>query len=201
MRTLFALAMAALVAACASQSYSDMPVGMQGVSASGTVAIAVHDTRPYIVSRNKDESFVGLQRSGAGIPYDLKTPNGTPLAVEMRQSLEKALKGRGASTVAVVIPPGDSAASARSKLQASKARRSVLVTLREWKTDTLMRTEFLYDTTVTVFDENGRELASSTAKGTDQLGFSSAGSETITQATAKKLDALFADPKVAAALR
>lgn len=195
------IALALLLGACASQSYSDLPIAMQSVSATGTVAIGVHDTRPYIVNRNKEESFAGLQRGGYGNPFDLKTPTGAPLAIEMRDSLAKALKARGASTVPVVIAVADSAAAARSKVLEAKARRAVLVTLREWKTDTQMRTDFLYDTTLTVLDQGGRELASHTLKGLDPLGFSQAGGETITRATAAKLDALFADPKVAAALR
>lgn len=198
---IFALTAALLVGACASQSYSDLPVGMQTVAATGTVAVGVHDTRPYVVSRQKEESFAGLQRGGYGNPFDLKTPNGAPLALEMRDSLVKALRARGASPVPVVIAVADSPAAARAKLQDAKARRSVLVTLREWKTDTQMRTDFIYDTTVAVFDEGGRELASHTVNGLDALGFSQAGGETITKATAAKLDALFADPRVAGALR
>ena len=201
MRTFAVLAIALLLGGCASQSYSDLPIAMQGVSATGSVAVAVHDTRPYIVSRQKEESFAGLQRGGYGNPFDLKTPNGAPLALEMRDSLVKALKAKGASPVPVVIAVSDSPAAARAKLQEAKARRAVLVTLREWKTDTQMRTDFIYDTTIAVYDEGGRELASHTVKGLDALGFSQAGGETITRATAAKLDSLFAAPRVAGALR
>ena len=201
MRLLATLALALLVGACASQSYSDLPVGMQSVAATGTVAIAVHDVRPYIVSKNKEESFVGLQRGGFGNPFDLKTPNGVPLSIEMRDSLAKSLKAKGATPVPVAVAVADSPIDARSKLMAAKARRSVLVTLREWKTDTQMRTDFVYDTTVSVFDERGSEVASNTLKGLDALGFSQAGGETITKATAAKLDALFSDPRIVSALR
>ena len=201
MRVFAVMALALLVGACASQSYSDLPVGMQSVSASGTVAIAVHDVRPYIVSKNKEESFVGLQRGGFGTPFDLKTPNGAPLSTEMRDSLAKTLKSRGANPTPVAVAVADTPDQARTKLHAAKARRSVLVTLREWKTDTQMRTDFSFDTTVAVFDEGGRELASNTLRGMDALGYSQAGGETITKATAAKLDALFADPKIVAALR
>lgn len=201
MRIATAIALALLVGACATQSYSDLPVGLQAVAPSGTIAVAVHDTRPYIVNRTKEESFAGLQRGGYGNPFDLKTPNGAPLAIEMRDSLVKALKSRGATPTPVRVAPADSLVDARAKLLAAKARRSVLVTLREWKTDTLMRTDFHYDTTVSVFDERGSQLASNSLRGTDALGYSQAGGETITKATAAKLDALFADPLIAGALR
>jgi hypothetical protein len=201
MKNVAILAAALLLGACASQSYSDLPVAMQGVAASGTIAVAVHDQRPYITSKQKEESFAGLQRGGYGNPFDLKTPNNTPLAAEMRDSLVKALKARGANAVPVAASPFEPTSAVRTKVLATKARRSALVVLREWKTDTQMRTDFSYDTTVHVLDEGGRELASHTVKGLDALGFSQAGGETITKATAAKLDALFSEPKVAAALR
>ena len=57
MRTFAALTVALLVGGCASQSYSNLEIGMQAVATTGTVAVAVHDTRPYIVNKQKDESF------------------------------------------------------------------------------------------------------------------------------------------------
>jgi hypothetical protein len=174
MRIIAALALALLAGACASQSYSELPIGLQSVASSGNVAIAVHDIRPYIA---------------------------VPPSIEMRDSLIKALKARGVATVPVAIAVTDSPIAAREKLLDAKARRSVLVTLREWKTDTLMRTDFLFDVTVSVLNERGGELATNTLRGTDALGYSQAGGDTITQATAAKLDKLFADPLIVGALR
>jgi hypothetical protein len=174
MRIIVALALALMVGACATQSYSELPIGLPSVASTGTVAVAVHDVRPYI---------------------------GVPPAIEMRDSLVKALKARGVSAVPVTIAATDLPSAAREKLLDAKARRSVLVTLRDWKTDTLMRTDFRFDITISVLDERGADLATNMLRGTDALGYSQAGGDAITRATAAKLDRLFADPLVVNALR
>ena len=64
-----AVAVAALLGGCAvggTYNYSEMPIAMQGISTTGTVAIAVHDTRPYVISGGKQPTFVGLARGLSG---------------------------------------------------------------------------------------------------------------------------------------
>ncbi|MEO7741403.1 MAG: hypothetical protein ABIR98_00520 [Usitatibacter sp.] len=205
-RTGFAVAIAAaLLGGCAAggtYNYAEMPVAMQGVSTAGTVAIAVHDTRPYVVSGSKPPSFVGLMRGGYGNPFDVNTQSGGTLAVEMRDALAKALRARGATPIPVVVTHEDSARAARERLMATKAQRSLLLTLREWKTDTMLSTDFHYDTTVAVYDQAGNQLAHHSLKGMDPLGgLGLSPKEGISRATARKLDALFDDSRVAGALR
>lgn len=205
MRILAALAVASVLGGCAvgqTYSYADAPVGLAGVSTTGPVAIAVHDNRPYVLSGNKPPSFVGLMRGGYGNPFDVNTQSGGPLAVEIRDALARALKQRGAAPVPVAVAHSDSASTARARLLEAKARRSVLVTLREWKTDTMMRTDHHFDTTVAVFDERGNQLATHTLRGMDALGtLGLTPHEGISTASGRKLDALFDDPKIVAALR
>jgi hypothetical protein len=67
------------------------------------VAMGVQDLRPYIVDGDKDEDFVGLARSGYGIPYDIGTESDRPLAQEMADVIAAALRSSGV-TVKTVIP-------------------------------------------------------------------------------------------------
>ena len=114
----------------------------------------------------------------------------------------KAIEARGARPTPVAVAPADSLIDIRDKLLDARARRAVLVTLREWRVDRVMlRAEFHYDATVSVFDERGSQLASNSLRGIDALGFSQPGGEAITRATAAKLDALFADPLIAGAFK
>lgn len=202
----FAIAIAAVsLGGCAvggTYNYAEMPIAMQGVATTGTVAIAVHDTRPYVLSGNKQPTFVGLARGGYGNPFDVNTETGGTLATEMRDALARALKARGATAVPVVVAHGDSATSARERLMATKAQRLVLVTLREWKTDTMYRTDLHYDTTVVVYDQNGNQLAHHSLRGMDELGaLGLSPKEGISKATARKLDSLFDDSRIAGALK
>lgn len=201
-RTTTVLAAAFLLQACGLQhSYSSAPLALEGVSTTGTVAVAVHDARPYVVSGNKPASFVGLARGGWGNPWDVKTSSGTDLAIEMRDAVVGALKKKGAGASGVVVAPKDGAAKARQALAATGARRLVLIRLDEWKSDTYMNTSIVYDVNMAVLDAKGDVLATSSARGNDNVGYQANPTEGIAGAFMKKIEQLFADPKIVAALR
>ena len=198
------LALAALLGGCAvgrSYNFSDAAINMPGpaASASSTIAIAVQDKRAYVISGGKPEHFVGLMRGGYGNPFDVNTQSGGPLAVEMRDSLAKSLKGKGYTVTPVALPPSESASAARRKLGESGSRRIALVTLNEWKSDMMLNTDLHFDVTLAILNQKGDQLATNSVKGKDSLG--RAGAEGVTGAFARKLEALFNDEKITAAMR
>lgn len=180
-RTVLAAIATSLLCGCAANeayNFAEMPVAMRGVMISGTVAIAVHDTRRQVPS--------------GGVP-----------ATEMRDALARALKERGAVLLPVTSPPGEANSAARARLLETKAQRQVLVTLREWKADkSMMDTNLHYDVTVAVFDQAGNQLAHHSLKGKDELGnLGLSPNEATAKAMAGKLDALFEDWRITGALR
>lgn len=199
------LGLVAVLGACAfgrTYSYSDTPVSLQGVSSSGAVTVAVQDERPYVLSGSKSERFVGLMRGGFGNPFDVNTSSGGPLANEIRDAIVRAMKARGIDVQPVGVQPSDSMVAVKRRLEAAKPHRAVLVAPREWKSDTMMATDLHYDVTLMVFDETGAELASSSIKGTDNLGnLGLSPNDGISRASARKLDSLFDDEKVITALK
>ena len=204
-KILASLGVVAILGGCAfgqQYSYADAPVAMQGVSSTGTVALGVQDQRSYVLSGNKSERFVGLQRGGFGNPFDVTTA-GAPLAEEYRDAIARAMKARGVSVTPVTIPLRDTMSAAKQKVLDAKARRAALVTLREWKSDTMMNTDLHYDVTLTIFDEAGKELAASSIKGSDNLGNLGlvSAKDGVSKVTALKIDQLFDDEKVRAALK
>lgn len=171
---------AALLGGCAAgeaYNFADMPVAMRGVATSGTVAIAIHDTRQV-------------------------APGGVP-ATGMRDALARALKERGAILLPVAPLPGETNTAARARLVETRAQRQVLVTLRDWRADkSMMSTDLHYDVTVAVFDRAGDQLAHHSLRGRDELGnLGLSPNEAIAKAMAKKLDALFEDSRISGALR
>jgi hypothetical protein len=199
------LTVAAILGGCAfgqQYSYSDVPIAMGSVSSAGTVALGVQDQRSYVLSGNKSERFVGLQRGGFGNPFDVTTAS-APLADEYRDAIARAMKARGIAVTPVTIAMRDPTSAAKQKVLDAKARRAVLVTMREWKSDTMMNTDLHYDVTLNVYDERGNQLAESTIKGMDNLGNLGLVSprEGISKVTAMKIDQLFDDEKVRAALK
>lgn len=179
--------------------YDQATIPLANVRAGGAVGLGVQDARPYVVSGNKSASFVGLMRGGFGNPFDVNTQSGRPLAVDMRDVIERAMKARGLRVTAVDIAPAQDGGAARRTLLASGGARSVLVTLTEWKSDTMLRTELIYDVTLAVFDDKGAELARNRLQGIDPIGPSPHSS--VPEAFGRKFEALFNDDRILAALR
>jgi hypothetical protein len=199
------LAVVTVLGGCAfgrTYSYADAPVALQGVSSSGAVTVAVQDERAYVLSGGKSERFVGLMRGGFGNPFDVNTSSGGPLAGEIRDAIVRAMKARGIDARPVDAPLRDSMVAVKRRLAEPKPYRAVLVTLHEWKSDTMMSTDLHYDATLMVFDASGTQLASSSVKGLDNLGnLGLSPNEGISRASARKLDQLFDDEKIVAALK
>ncbi len=199
---LLAAAGLALAGGCAigqQYGYDEAVVPLQRLPASGTVALGVRDARPYVVSGNKPETFVGLMRGGFGNPFDVNTKSGKALATDMRDVIEKAFVKRGMQVSTVTIPPSQDARRAASTIAAAAGRRKVLVTLEEWKSDTMIRTELLFDVTLVVYDDKGAEIARNRLKGTEPLAPSPHTS--APEAFSRKFETLFDDDKIIAALR
>jgi hypothetical protein len=199
------LSVVSILAGCAfgrTYSYADAPISLQGVASSGTIAVGVQDARSYVTSGGKPEKFVGLMRGGFGNPFDVNTQSGTPLAVEMRDALAKSLKAKGATVSSVVISPSETASRAKRALMATNSRRLVLITLNEWKSDTMMNTSLYYDVKLDVMDEMGNSLATNQVKGSDNLGsLGLSPNAGIGASFVKKLDTLFDDEKVISVLK
>jgi hypothetical protein len=179
--------------------YDQATIPLATLQAGGPVGLGVQDARPYVVSGNKDASFVGLMRGGFGNPFDVSTQSGRPLAVDMRDVIERAMKARGLRVAAVDIAPSQDGGAAKRTLLGSGGARNVLVTLAEWKSDTMLRTELIYDVTLVVFDGKGAELARNRLQGIDPIGPSPHSS--VPEAFGRKFEALFNDDRIVAALR
>jgi hypothetical protein len=70
-----------------SVAYAGTGPDVRAVGPSRSVAIAVLDQRPYVLDGSKPDSFVGLSRNEFGIPYEVLTPKGAPMASDMAAAL------------------------------------------------------------------------------------------------------------------
>jgi hypothetical protein len=205
MRIVLLVGIVATLGACAfgqTYNYSNAPVTLQGLSATGSIAVGVQDRRSYILSGNKQEKFVGLMRGGFGNPFDVNTPSGGPLAIDIRDALVASLRTKNATVVPVVIHPSETPERAKETLLATKAHRLVLVRMNEWKSDTYMNMALLYDVSLDVMDDKGNVLAKNALNGRDNLGTQLISQEaTATNAFASKMSLLFENDKIIAALR
>jgi hypothetical protein len=141
--------------ACAVAASAPPPPSKPKLAADAPVLlVAIHDARPYIVSGENKETFVGYSRSLYGIPYheDLKIP----LATVLGRPMVEALREKGFRARIVEVSPFKPAIDKIRPL----ARSAVLVELTEWKTDKLIHTTLAYDVTLKLLASTGEELAS-----------------------------------------
>ena len=175
------------------------------VSGTSAVAVATHDQRDYVRSGSKDPQFVGLQRGGFGNPFDVRTADDKPLADAMTTALVNTLAKKGFRAQPVIVTHSLAAANARQQAARSGADRALVLTLQEWKSDSVMRVALAYDVTMTVLDRNGAVLAEKRLQGNDNLGAApmvpSQVSDIVGAAFKAKLEQMLDDPKVSAALR
>jgi len=204
-RIAFALVCVVLIGGCAfGQKISyDRTVSLDA-RGSGTMDVAVVDMRPYVVNGDKSADFVGLQRGGYGNPFDVKTDTGNPLAEDIAASLRSSLEASGFEVTIIPTSPSRSADEARERLLASASDVDVLFRFAELKSDTMNNAAFQYDVMLTVY-RNGRDVASSSAQGRDNLGGSflnptGHARDAVPEAWNSLMDRLLNDPEVVAAL-
>jgi hypothetical protein len=165
MTTLFLVSLAAVRAATPPPAPLKVSLPFEG-----SVALAVLDARPDVVSGDRKATFIGFSRSLYGIPYPAHTQSKKPLAEDLSNLFTRALKLGGTQVQAVSTSPSGRRQAAIQALQESGAERLILVEIRDWWSDTLIHTDLHYDLGLTVFNSQGQELGSSSVAGHDQLG-------------------------------
>ncbi len=202
------LTLAVLASGCAvgnTHSYDNV---LASLSYQGTrkVAVGTEDQRPYVLNGEKGPQFVGLSRGGYGNPFNVTTTSGKPLADDLTLSLERSLDAKGFDAVALAVGLREDDAAVVAKASETGATRIVVLSLREWKSDTMLSTALIYEGALRVLDASGALLAESRIAGRDDLGGSAMNPPKHAQtavpiAARAKLEALLADPAVAGALR
>ncbi|HEU0196056.1 MAG TPA: hypothetical protein VFQ88_02425 [Nevskiaceae bacterium] len=198
---------ASTVSGCAighKQDFSNLPAALT-YTGNDTLAVAVDDRRPYVLDDDKPASFVGLQRGTYGVPFNVLTQSGAPLAVDMSRSLAATFDAAGFSAEIVPTVIGEDAGDARARLLVARPHRGVLLTLDQWETDTYKRGTLKYALTLAVYDTTGKTLAAERTQGREELGGSlinpAGHARTAVEAAFKRmLSALLDTPAVAKAL-
>src|SRR5207302_9813125 len=106
-----------------------------GPNGNTSVAVATQDLRPYVASGEKAPNFVGLSPGGVGNPFNVTTASGNALAQDFSATIARSLELKGYKVTAVIV------------------------TINEWKSDTMMNTALYYDLLLRVYDVGGNQLA------------------------------------------
>ena len=126
---------------------------------------AVDDKRSYVVSGDEPATFVGEQRGGYGIPFNVTTHDDRPFAAIVQETVQRDLEAAGFKVTASQAKTGDVATAAKS----ANARRALSVVINEFRSDTYANISVHHDFEVVVYDANGKELARDRVSGEDVL--------------------------------
>lgn len=202
------LILVTLLAGCAVGNKIDYRAQSVSLSTGSgkSIALGVHDQRPYVLSGDKTPQFVGIQRGGWGNPFDVETESGGTLAQDFATSISSALNRSGAIVEAKAFPHSDAAHVVAKKLLALTADRYLLVTYREWKTDSLMNTALIYDITAKVLNGDGTVAAQNHLAGRDKISGNVTGDQTrasasVPLAVSRKLQLLLSNKEIVEALQ
>ncbi len=139
------------------------------VPTQNSLAIAALDSRPDVISGERQETFIGLSRSLYGIPYPVHTPSKKPFATELGTLAARGLKLGGTPPQVVTVSPYYGRPRAIESLKATSADRLLLIEIRDWWSDTLVHTDLNYDVSLTVLNAQGQELGSTSLIGHDSV--------------------------------
>lgn len=134
------------------------------------IIIGTQDQRPYVLSGDKDETFVGLTRSLYGIPYSMTTKSGDPLAEDFGGLIAATLREKGYHATAVRIPPSATEDEALATITKPNGDTYLYLRIKQWKTDTYIHPTLAYALTLSVLDGEGNALGVKTLSGEDDLG-------------------------------
>jgi len=129
------------------------------------LVFAVDDQRPYILSGDEPPYFVGEQRSGYGIPFNVTTSDRRPFTDVVQQTVQRDLEAAGFRVTTSKDKAGDVASAVRN----ANASRALKIVMREFKSDTYNNINVDYDFDAIVYDADGKELARNTVAGEDVL--------------------------------
>lgn len=184
--------------------YLGIDINLSMLGNSSKVAIAVHDQRAEIIKRERDPNYVGIMRSGVGIPYPIVTESGNPLASDMASSIANSFSKNGYAAQALFTLPAETHEQVVEKLKTAGAGKAVILHLETWYSDCYQRVWINFKVVLQVYDGNGKFLGQKMLEGTQDLGGSmwnppKVAKKTIPPFFKQKMEELFNSAEIKAA--
>ena len=204
LKILTILSIAVFLNGCAIGRTSDYSTGSvdynTGINEQVHFVVAFQDVRPYVLSGNKKNTFVGLQRSVAGVPWPVNTKSGKPLADDFGTVVTRSLRDKGLNAEYIKFDFRKDV-DAFVKENSKTGRKILVFSIYEWKTDVYFTSSIHYNVLLTVYDSNGIKLVDARRQGSDALGPNErAGRKNLTVANIDIIGGLLKTPEIQAAL-
>ena len=173
------------------------------VKTTNDLFLGVVDVRPDILDGSRPACTVGLKHHGMleFRDIDIYTTDCKPFSDTVCETVENALKIRNVKVTPVPLSNGTSEVDA-IKILGQTGRKSILVTVRQWDAATFNQTKLRYELQLSVFDSDGKKLASKTVSGTEKtkrivkqpMDYAQ---QFVGKVYKQKLEELFNDPEMA----
>ena len=148
--------------------------------------------RPYVQNNNKSPNFTGIVKSIYGIPYNVTTKSGNPLADDFGLLIVNTMKFREVPAIQQKIPYLWSFDDFKKRVL-GKGNKFYYIKMMEWKTETHFRPALHYELKLLVFDGQANEVANNQQKGFFYFDKNQPGKENLATATSSILEKLFAE--------
>ena len=142
------------------------------------VVVAMQDKRSSVISGGDSEARVGTLRSIAGVPWEVKTSSGNPLAIDMGESIVTTLKKYNYNAVQLPVSLTDTEQDVVKKAQAlGQGGKILYFILQGWRQHLWFSLTLTYCIELMVKDLDGKSIATSEQCGEevvrDEPGFDS----------------------------
>jgi hypothetical protein len=158
-----------MIAIGRKHQYNDIELNLN-FKGSGTIAIAVHDQRDWLVTKHKYTNFAGVTRSGVGIPYDIATLSGLPFADDIANNISDAFKNNGFQTTTIKATHTETPETVLENLKRVAASKLLLVSLNQWYCDVYNKTWMYYNVTAHLMNSNGEIIGNYTIENKEAIG-------------------------------
>jgi len=185
--------------------YNDIDLNFTATGSS-SIVLAVHDQRTEVLGTNKSTDFVGYMRSGVGIPYNIGTKSGKPLADDIAEDVAKGLTKRGFRVTTMQAQPSESHEQVVQKMKAMNAGMPVILHLTAWHSDAYQAVWFNFNLILQVYDASGKFLGQKVLEGKENVGTTmwnppKLAKKNMPVAFKTKMEQLFNSPEITAILK
>ena len=135
---------------------------------SGKVAIGVQDKRPFVLDGTKPQTYIGIHRTGLGIPKDIGTRSGKTLAEDVATIVASSFSATGFEVSQFSLSPKDELESSLNGLASSAYDKIIVFTLDQFRSDSWAEVELQWAITMRIYDGRGKLLAEKNSTGTEE---------------------------------
>lgn len=129
----------------------------------------VREARPAVVDEGEPPSWVGEQRGGFGIPYNVLTTDGKAFTRVVQETLQKDLEAAGFDVEVSSTDAAETQAEIASRLGEASAERGLFVEVRDFNSNTYTNIDMEWDLLATVYGRSGAVLAENHLQGRTTL--------------------------------